>query len=102
MNPKTMDSTDPSLSTSHVDKDYQTLEQEAAIITNTIGDDPDKSKEVLQKQAEADKLKLEAANKKAIQESIEHNMGKQRDAFADTMYEVMHGHPRSKTKESDK
>ena len=45
---------------------------------------------------------FKAANKKAIQESIEHNMGKQRDAFADTMYEVMHGHPRSKTKESDK
>lgn len=96
-----MDSVGPYQSISHVDKSADTLEEEAKIITNTIGDSPEMSEEVLQKRAEADRLKLEAANKKAIQEAIDNNMGKHRVAMADTMYEIMNGSPRPKQKESD-
>ena len=59
--------------------------------TNVIGDDPEKSKEVLQKQTEADRLKAEEKTRKAIQDAISKNMTKYKDAMTSTMREVMTG-----------
>jgi len=74
---------------------------EEKVKTGLIGDDENLSKEQLLKQAEDARLKLEEDNRKAVEEAINNNMEKHRNAMNDTMYEVMNGKPREK-KESDK
>lgn len=94
---------DPYLSISPVDvpKDYRDLEEKAKDLgnqTGLIGDNALLTKEAIAKQEEADAVKREAKMRKAVQEAIDHNMDKQKDAFDNTMYEVMHGHPRPEVK----
>lgn len=78
------------------------LDKEEVPATNIIGDNPKLSKEVLAKQAEDDRLKAEELQRKQIEEAINKSMEKHSNAMSDTMYEVMHGHPRPKEKDGDK
>jgi hypothetical protein len=59
--------------------------------TNLIGDDPNATKEVLEKQALEDQKKKEERERKAVQEAIDRNMRKQQIAIQNTMREIMTG-----------